>query len=341
MSSVEELLEEGKLISPEVKEEIDSLNDDVIQTLLDSNSMVIGKDELRELSIPRPEVMKEDEEVKEEIHVSDFTEFYLERFKFLKNEIKERMDKENTSSINRVSSGKASIIGMVRQCEDDEIIVEDNTGKITVRTSEKFLEDEVIGVKGEVIKNDEVVMSPDKIFYPDVPLGKEVKSLDQDLSALFVTEITEDVMEKIEEIEPEYVFSVSEVKNPGSIPAHVVCISPEETENSSKDPLRCDLGSLRILMHDGSSVEKAQSELERGMRETLIFLLKRRHLNPIEMHSLRDRYLLKEVPDILHTKGDENVAANYKGVTLLSTTEEEGFLVNLETREVEELDFSS
>ncbi|MFP4116102.1 MAG: hypothetical protein ACLFTQ_02755 [Candidatus Aenigmatarchaeota archaeon] len=338
MSVVEEFLEKGKLISPGAEEEVRNLEEKEVQDLLSSSSLVVGQEDIKRMETPQPVIESEEVVKKDEIHVSNFTEFYLERFKFLKEEIKQRMKDKDVSSIKNVSGGEASIIGMVRSQEDGKAVVEDNTGKITLRTPENFLEDEVIGATGKVIENEEVVMSPEKIFYPDVPLDKDVKSLERDLRALFVSEIDKNSEEKIKELNPDYVFSTGEVEDSGRIGSYVVFVSETPNEYSGTDPVRCDIEDLRILIHEGSAANKAQEELGYDRRKTVISLLKKRHLNPIEMHSLRDKYLLKEVPDIIHTSDGEDAAVNYKGVTLLSTTEETGFLVNLGTREIEEVE---
>ncbi len=334
MKLVEEFLERGKLLSPGIVEELKQMEEGELETLFDDEDLVIGEDSLKKLRVPKPDIVRFEEREGDEIHVSDFTEFYLNRFEFLKEEVKKRLDGEDISSINNLSSGTSSIIGMVRKVEDGEIIVEDKTGELKLKTDERFLEDEVVGVKGNVIKNKEAAMDPRKIIYPDVPLGKEVRTLEEDLVALFVSDINDDVKKFIEDRKPDYVFCASELDGETDRAVH---ISSEPGELSDVDPVRCRLGDIMVLVHNGRSVDKAEDKLDVDRKDAMVSLLKKRHLDPVEMHSLRDRYFLREVPDIVHVSGKEKVATNYKGVTLLSTTEDEAFTVNLRTREFKEV----
>lgn len=334
MKAVEDFLEKGKLLSPEVVEEISSLGDEELEKVLEGSDLVITKKDIESLKVPEPEIVHHDEASSDEVHISDLTEFYLDRFEFLKEEVKKRLDDANISSINNLSSGKTSVIGMVRKVDDGSVLLEDKTGELTLKTEEKFLEDEVVGVKGEVIVNEDVVMSPDKIINPDVPIRRQVPTLDQDLTALFVSEINQDVKERLKEIDPDYIFCASQ-RTGGK---KVVHISEEGEGLSDIDPVRCDLGNLHILVHDGEALKKAERDLDIDTKEALVALLKKRHLDPVEMHSLQDRYLIRKVPDILHARGNEAVMTNYKGVTLVSTTDEKAFLVDLKTREVDEVE---
>lgn len=335
MNLVEDFLKKGKLLSPEVVEEVDNLEVDEGEKLVETEEIVITSQDVKKLKVPEPEIIHHEGVVKDEVHISELTEFYLDRFEFLKGEVKDRLDGANISSIKNLSSGKSSVIGMVREVEDGELLLEDKTGELTLKTEERFLEDEVIGVKGEVIKNKDAVMSPSKIIHPDVPIQKKVGTLDQELTALFVSEINKDVKEYLSETGPDYIFCASD--NIGGR-EDVVHISDEPGELSDIDPVRCKLGDLHILLHDGEALEKAERELGVERKKALTSLLKKRHLDPVEMHSLKDRYLIEKVPDIVHVSGNGSVMTNYKGVTLLSTTENKGFLVNLKTREVDDVE---
>jgi len=334
MSTVEDFLKKGKLLSPEVVEDVSRLNDKEKESLMEAEELVIKKENITELKALKPEIIETDYQEKKELHVSEFTEFYLDRFEFLKGEIKERLEGEEISSINNITSGETCIIGMVRDVGDD-VVIEDKTGELVLKTNQSFVEDEVIGVKGKVIKNDGVVMSPSKIIFPDVPLGKEVRALDDEKTALFVTKVDERVKDFVKKEGVDYIFSVEE---PDDQDLGAVFISDEPGELSDIDPVRCRLGNMVILVHDGSSVDKAQKTMGLERTQAMIALLKKRHLDPVEMHSLNDRYLIREVPDIVHVSGEDSTKANYKGVTLLSTTEDRAFTVNLKTREIDEVE---
>lgn len=341
MEKIEKFLDRGKLIHPTLYKEIENLEEGEIEKLLESESLVLSKEDLKRINLPKPKIVEREEEGREHVHVSDFTQFYLERFNFLKKEIQEKLEGNSISSINKLSSGEAAVIGMVREISDGEVTLEDNTGHILLETEERFLEDEVVGVKGDVIVNEEARMCPEKIIYPDVPLGKEVNKTEEDLSALFLSEIDKKSQEVVEDRSPEYLFLSKKMEKEKSVNVPTVGISESGWESGNlktgKDPVRVKLGNLKILVHDGSAVKKAKEKLNVDQTKALISLLQKRHLNPSQMHSLEDRYLLEEVPDIIHVNGEGGMA-NYKGVTLLSTSPEKGFEVNLKTREVEEID---
>lgn len=343
MEKIEKFLDRGKLIHPTLYEKIENLEEGEIEKLLESNSLVLSKEDLKRINIPQPKIITQEKEEEEHVHVSDFTQFYLERFNFLKEEIEDKMERESISSINKLSSGEAAVIGMVREASEEEVVLEDNTGRILLETEERFLEDEVVGAKGDVIVNEEVRMRPQKIVYPDVPLGKEVNKTEEDLSALFLSEIDKRSQEVVEDRSPEYLFLSKKMEEEKSVNIPTVGISDSSWESGNlktgEDPVQVRLGNLRILVHDGSVVKKAKEKLNVDQTKALISLLQKRHLNPSQMHSLEDRYLLEEVPDIIHVNGEEGMA-NYKGVTLLSTSPEKGYEVNLKTREVEEIDLS-
>lgn len=344
MKTVEDFLEKGKLVSPDLYEELENLNDEDIESLIDSQSLVLSREDMEALKIPEPKIIERDENGKGSAHVSDFTQFYLKRFNFLKGKIEEKLEDGEISSVDKLSSGSAVVIGMVREVGDSGTVLEDNTGQLTLQTDERFLEDEVIGVKGEVIMNDEPKMSPKKIVYPDVPLGKEVKTTEEEFTALFASSITQDLEEKIEELKPNYLFLSEEVEDFPEAPteAYVVGISENKGKDGNtkldRDPVWVKIDGLTLFLHSGKAVNQSKRKLGTTQNETLLTLLKKRHFYPSNIHSLNDRYLLEEIPDIVHVHGEEGSMANYKGVTLLSTTEDQAYLLNLKTREAEEVE---
>ncbi|MFP4045829.1 MAG: hypothetical protein ACLFS3_02105 [Candidatus Aenigmatarchaeota archaeon] len=343
MSLVKRFLDRGKLIHPDLYGMIKDWDggEERIRDLFQADSLVLTKMDLKNVEIPRPKVINVEEKRHGKVHVSDFTEFYHQRFDFLKNEVKDKLDVEEITSIDRLNSGEASVIGMVRDV-NEEVILEDKTGKLHLKTKENLLEDEVIGVKGDVMRNgDEVRMIAKKIFYPDVPLRKEVNKMDQNLKGLFVSDLREDMMDKVGDMNVDYIFVTGELDVvPKKIPVISLSKKHKHDENviSGEDPLWLELGGLRILLHDGKVVDKMKNKLGADQTKTMISLLKKRHLKPYEMHSLEDKYFLKEIPDIIHIRG-EAAMANYKGVTLLSSSQDTAYLVNFKTREMEEVEF--
>ncbi|MFB6217297.1 MAG: hypothetical protein ABEJ72_10110 [Candidatus Aenigmatarchaeota archaeon] len=341
MNSVEDFLEKGKLLSPEVYSRLKDMEEEEIDRLMDSDSLVLRDEDIRRASIPAPEVEKRTGMNRDgHLFISDFTDFYLQRFEFLKQEIEEKMD-GTTTTINK-ADGSSSVVGMIRRNGEDETVLEDKTGKLTVRTDEKFLADEVVGIKGRVITNDEKVMDPETFFFPDIPLNKDINQTEQDLKALFVSDLSEVDRERVEGLDVDYVFVAGNVgKN--DLGTTVISLSDTYEQRTDtlkgKDPLRVSVGSIDVMVHSGEAIEEAKQTLELDERRAAIELLKKRHLYPTKSPGLEDVYLLEEVPDIVHMDGEGSMV-NYKGTTFVSTSDDTGYVIDLSSREVEEVELS-
>lgn len=341
MTGVEDFLEKGKLLSPGVYEKLEDLGEEQREKLLGSDSLVLTENDINMVNIPAPKIeSRVDPNRDGHVFISDFTDFYLERFEFLEDEIEAKMD-ENTTTVNK-ADGSSSVVGMVRKVEEDRIVVEDKTGKLFVNTDNKFLKDEVVGVKGEVITNDEKTMDPEDFIYPDIPLNKDVKETEKELKGLFVSDISELDEDLIEELDVDYIFVAGETEDI-DLGTTVISLSNSYEENvdtvSGKDPLRASIGPINIMLHSGEAVEVAKEKLDLDFKRTAIELLKKRHLHPSKNPGLEDLYLLKQVPDIIHVDGDHDMV-NYKGTTFISTSDEAGYVVNFKTREVEEVELT-
>ena len=105
-----------------------------------------------------------------------------------------------------------------------------------------------------------------------------------------------------------------------------------------KLPAMVEAEGIKIFIFETRHMDDVKKRLGTEDEKNIITaLLKRRHLLP-HVYTENDPYLIKEIPDIIFsTGGKESFFFNYKGVSVISVTDENGFLVNLKTREYEEV----
>ncbi len=123
----------------------------------------------------------------------DFVFVFNNRFKILSNMLKDRQDLDSVTSISRLhtknQNDKTAIIGMISDkqfTKNNNILLtlEDTTGTCTViirktddekelfDVAENLVLDEVIGIYGTFINK---AVFAEKIIFPDIPIGKELK----------------------------------------------------------------------------------------------------------------------------------------------------------------------
>ncbi len=136
--------------------------------------------------------------------VSDFVNYFKNRYKALEKILKNRPELQRTLSIGRVldkkDSEKVSIIGLVSDISETKngnlmLTLEDLSGSIKVLINKNkpdlFLEakdivnDEVIGVVGN---NGDKIIFANNILWPDVPLHKELKKSPDEAYAIFLSD---------------------------------------------------------------------------------------------------------------------------------------------------------
>ncbi len=144
-----------------------------------------------------------EEPVKQDIQ--DFVSYYNRRYEHIERLLRNRPELSGLSSINRVLARRekenVSIIGMVREKQVTKngnyvLVLEDSTGEIKVlatknkpdccETAKNVVFDEVIGVSGVCGGN---IVFANKIIFPDVPLNKEIKKLDEEVYAVFLSDM--------------------------------------------------------------------------------------------------------------------------------------------------------
>lgn len=330
---VEKFLKKGILISPDIKAKIKPEEVEEIATKLDEKSAVLTEDcycFIRGKGVKVIEEYKKGEEVK---RITNFVDFYNKRFEFLREILKAKLEVEKITSINKLNYGSVVVIGMVRERKEDGFTIEDSTGSVFCVSDKKMLEDEVIAVSGNFSK---AGLKEEKIFYPDIPLSKKVNTTEDDCHAIFTKKFSK------KPSRASYIFTFeSSAKSLDGLKSWVIT----KKENVSKGQKRLglnlpsvvDVDGIRIFVFETDQMDEIKKKLNMDdEKKIIISLLKRRHLSPF-VYMNNDPYLLKEIPDIIFFAGSKSFFLNYKGVSVISVSGDKGFLVNLKTREYEEL----
>ncbi len=149
-------------------------------------------------------VLQSYNEKSKKMSVEDFVSYFNNRYKFLKELLCSRLELREAVSIGRVvnkNNERVALIGVV----DDKritkngnllIVLEDLSGRINVVINKNRIEmkdvakeivhDEVIGVVGNISNG---FVFADKIFFPDVPVTKELKKSPSEEYAVFISDL--------------------------------------------------------------------------------------------------------------------------------------------------------
>ncbi|MCD6398814.1 MAG: hypothetical protein J7L08_02730 [Candidatus Aenigmarchaeota archaeon] len=335
MNIVNEFLKRGFLVSPDVIDIIKDKNIDDITSKLGYTDIVLTKNLYNYVTRgPSVKIISEYKKDTSPKRITYFLDFYNNRLNVLRNILKEKVEFKDTTSINKLNYGsEATIIGMVRDIRENGFKIEDSTGSVFCITSEKVLEDEVLGLKGKVEKDGFLV---NKIYYPDISLNKKVNLTKDDAFVLFTEKLN-----KTPSHEYSYIFTFetnrgilrdlkTEVVTTGSEVNYPNIYTPTE-------PFLVDIKGVKIFVLKIKWIEDLKKKLnENDPKKIITTLLRKRHFYPFEFIS-GDPYLLKDVPDIVFVSGlGEHFFLNYKGVSIVSVEGERGFIVNLKDREYKE-----
>ena len=221
--SKEELIqffaEHGFLVDPDFLEEVSDnvdrykLLEGLKQedTLVITNELLSSTKEKAELLFvedfainnPKVEILESFKEKTRKIEVQDFVSYFKSRYNQLKEILQGRNELRGATSISRLkgkTNERAVLIGMIntkRITKNDHLILEleDLTGKINVLITKnreiyshakELVLDEVIGVSGNLGEN---ILFADQIFFPDVPVTKELKKSTEEEYALFISDL--------------------------------------------------------------------------------------------------------------------------------------------------------
>ncbi len=136
--------------------------------------------------------------------VEDFVALFNNRYKVLREILSNRIELRDAVSINRVinkNNEKVALIGIVeskRITKNNNLLLEleDLSGKVKViinknrnemkDVAKEIVLDEVIGVSGNINNG---FLFADKIFFPDIPLTKELKKSPVEEYAVFISDL--------------------------------------------------------------------------------------------------------------------------------------------------------
>lgn len=150
-------------------------------------------------------VIKSYAEEGKKLEITDFVKFFKSRYKKIEKLLQKRQKLQNLISISRLSGKKqkeaVSIIGLVVEKEETKngniiLTIEDITGMIKVIVNKNKQElytlardttlDEVIGITGMLAEN---AIFANSIILPDVPLIQELKKSNEEVYAIFLSDI--------------------------------------------------------------------------------------------------------------------------------------------------------
>ncbi|MBS3105656.1 DNA-directed DNA polymerase II small subunit [Candidatus Woesearchaeota archaeon] len=220
---IDTFLKKGILISSELLKEIN--NTDNISKILDELQARQTDDILTSLSLTnKPGKTKTEAEIQNELkqedkvkiiysykeepkkrEPQDFVDYFNNRHKAIEKILKQRQELRNTVSINRIANKKekenVAIIGIVSNKQTTKngnllLMLEDPTGRRNVLVNKNkpslfneakdIVLDEVIGVVGV---NVDTITFANSIIWPDTPTSKELKKIDQEKYALFLSDM--------------------------------------------------------------------------------------------------------------------------------------------------------
>lgn len=201
---VTELAEEGCIVEKDAAQDLTEEHVRQIKELSPSpmvvNQKLIENLDSGEIDMRTSvEVLTEIEREKEERDVEDFVSFYNDRYETIKKLLLRRRDLQSAVSISRLDDmserDEASIVGIVRdkyRTSKGKFIVylEDPTGEFKALVEEdegaNIVQDEVIGVSGSL--GDDIIFA-DSVVWPDLPLPTETPSTEEEVYAVFLSDL--------------------------------------------------------------------------------------------------------------------------------------------------------
>ncbi len=321
-------------------------------------------------------IIKTFEKKEEEISISDISSLLNKRYEKISSLLGRRLELVNLISINKIGprTRKFSIIGMVREKDEYEksLMLEDKTGEIKVFLEDetllsKIVEDEIVGA---VCSKKEGSFFAKKIIFPDIPLKKEIAKSEKEVKCLFISDLhlekefkqeyLENLYKFLEKDRVDLIFVLGNISSRtkdvkdffSSLPkTQKIFVKGENDANPDIDALKLEefafleVENVKFLLLHGKLVEKYLKIFDNPIN-TLLELLKKRHLNPtfdVSLCSSDEIFLIDPVPDIIAC-GHFHIPAstNYKGTTILSTgsflTQPIYWIINLKNREILKLD---
>lgn len=234
----------------------------------------------------------------------------------------------------------------------------------------QLVEDETVGV---VCRKDDIIYG-EKLIFPDIPLQREINKTNEEKYIFLISDIhmdseqfrQESYEKLIDWLEKQQhkltIFVVGDISSkkediakflsdlPSTHEMHIIKgdIDGDIDRDTLPNPTFVQIENVKLfLFHDKSLNE--YMNLWGAPEQTLINLIKKRHLNPtFSLNSKiydNDPYLLDVIPDIIvAAHGHIPSVTNYKGITAVSTgsfvSQPIFWLMDLRTRETFKIDFS-
>ena len=273
---------------------------------------------------------------KKTLTVDETAKILLEKFNIIKQILVTHMDLVNLLSINKINekTKRFSLIGVVADIDDDakRISIFDDTGEITLKVDKKFLDDvlinDILGFSCE--KNEGFDVK--KIIFPDIPLRRNIKNLTEEKNAIFAEKTTKNILEWCSNQKNQnYLFTFMHAENQAEVPQNTKLIFVGEGPTFATI-----LKNISIFLFDGNFLHRVIKD--KKLEDFLISLFKKRYFNATKGFNkilVNNAFVLENIPDIIAINGlKEALQTNYKGTTILTTTENTSWVINLKTREI-------
>ena len=267
---ISKFLEKGHLLSPSILDQITEEKLNSIQP--DKNSLVLssfGSDEIA-FSVKACNQLKS-------ATVKDIAEYHTKKYNTIKDILASKL---NPISINKLpqSKGPTTIIGLVSG--KGSFVIEDTTGKTEARFSgdtKQLKENSILGFYGE-FKGKEFLIS--SVYYPDIPLTKQIKKLDISIKFEKENEAHKIIVNSEKEIPIRSTPAIVSIKKSAKI--NILVFQPTEPmdKNQATETLK-----LRFLPEPKLPTED---------------------------------YIISEEPDIFWIIQKDSWTENYKGVAIIS-----------------------
>jgi len=293
----------------------------------------------------KPKIIKEYKKTKEKMKIEDYVNCLSSYYEKIRTIILKRMNKEKLISINKIhpQTSNFSIIGIVRERGDNNIILEDPSGELTVlfenELKQKLVDirlDDIIGL--DCKKTKEKVYAKN-VYYPDILSSREINKTETEIKIAILSNLSSLKKEKFqklitlltqeEKLSLLFVFSSEETIdsllkfNPINIPQNAI-------------PQLIEINNIKTLILPKGFFDSS-NKITTPM-DFLVSILKRRNMLPsFNLLLSSECFVLDEIPDIIISNFNQSVFKNYKGTTIISNSDPSTiYLVNLKTREIEE-----
>jgi DNA polymerase II small subunit/DNA polymerase delta subunit B len=281
---VRNLINLGYLVDESVVNIIENIDENDFFKLLDflkkENPLVIDNELIKKIFVRDVEIIKEFAPASR-FTVQDFVKKLNEKYNVLQAILVKRVDFSDLVSINKIGSGDASIIALVKDKVEKEgnflVNLEDPTGEIQAliprSLGEKLSLDDVVAVSGRI--NNKVLLV-EKLIYPDVPI-RPVNYTSDSVKVAFLG--------KERDCDANYVFYVDEIND-----------KIKDKKYKIKVPCFVEIGGVMVLVVSGLNPLDVLRKRYASIKST--------------------DFIIEHVPDIIFT--DEDFNTNYKGITIVS-----------------------